>query len=250
WRSSAGKGRTHHFSARTPGQPWSACGGARSVLEKLYPPEVGARLTPWRSRALWRRKMASTELTGLLQYVRALAGTAAAGDRSDPDLLGQFVARRDEGAFAALLERHGPLVLGVCRQVLGDQQEAEDAFQATFLVLARKAATIHRQASLAAWLHRVALNLARTTLAAKARRRAHERQVARMVQATHAANEAPCDWQALVHEEVDRLAEKYRLPVVLCYLEGKTHGEAARALGWPLGTVKGRLARARDLLRT
>jgi RNA polymerase sigma-70 factor (ECF subfamily) len=177
--------------------------------------------------------MAGARLVGLLRYVRALTGTAGAGDRSDGDLLGQFVARRDEGAFAALLGRHGALVLGVCRQVLGDEQDAEDAFQATFLVLARKAGTIRQQDSLAAWLHRVAVNLCRTTLEATARRRTHERQVALMAQAIPAQDEAPRDWQPLVHEEVDRLPQKYRLPVVLCYLEGKTHEETARLSGPP-----------------
>src|SRR5262249_48847545 len=105
-----------------------------------------------------------------------LAGPTADADQTDAELLQQFVAGRDEGAFAALLERYGPLVLGVCRQVLGDVHDAEDAFQATFFVLARKAISIRRHESLAAWVHRVALNLARTARAAAARRQAHERQ--------------------------------------------------------------------------
>src|SRR5262249_45040927 len=156
---------------------------------------------------------------------------------------------RDEEAFAGLLRRHGPLVFGVCRQVLGDAHDAEDAFQATFLVLARKAATVARQDSLAAWLHRVALNVARTARTAAARRRAPERETALRTRPGPGDEVAPGDWQPLLHEEVDRLPEKYRVPVVLCYLEGRTHEEAARQLGWPLGSVKGRLARARDLLR-
>jgi RNA polymerase sigma factor (sigma-70 family) len=139
-------------------------------------------------------------------------------------------------------------VLGVCRRGLGDAQDAEDVFQAAFLVLARKAASIHKQQSLGAWLHRVALNLCRTLRAETARRQTHEREAAQRRQAAEA--EVPlCDWQPLLHEEVERLPEKYRLPVVLCYFEGKCHSEAAVQLGWPLGTVKGRLARARDLLR-
>jgi RNA polymerase sigma factor (sigma-70 family) len=192
--------------------------------------------------------MASPLLGGVLRYIRTLAGGAGGGDQGDEELLGQFVVRRDEGAFASLLERHGPLVLGVCRQVLGDAHEAEDAFQATFLILARKAGSIRRQEALAAWLHRVALNVSRTARARTARRRVNERQAVLMAQASP-AEEANASWQPVLHEEVDRLPEKYRVPVVLCYFEGKTHDEAARRLSWPVGTVKGRLARARDLLR-
>jgi RNA polymerase sigma factor (sigma-70 family) len=190
--------------------------------------------------------MASPALAGALRFVRSLAGT---GDLRDAELLGQFVECRDEAAFAALLARHGRLVLGACRQVLGNPQDAEDAFQATFLVLARKAGSVRRGESLAAWLHRVALNVARSARADDARRRQRERQACLMAQPSPAEGETPHDWQAVLHEEVDRLPDKYRLPVVLCYLEGQTHEGAARSLGWPVGTVKGRLARARDLLR-
>jgi RNA polymerase sigma factor (sigma-70 family) len=194
--------------------------------------------------------MTSTPVAGVVRYIGLLAGAEGAGDQSDQELLQRFVARRrDESAFAALLGRHGSLVHGVCRRVLGDEQDAEDAFQAVFLVLARKAASICKQASLAAWLHRVALNVSRTAKTGTARRQAHERQAALMAQTSPAEDEG-CDWLPLLHEEVDRLPEKYRVPLVLCYFQGKTHDEAALQLGWPLGTVKGRLARARDLLRT
>jgi RNA polymerase sigma factor (sigma-70 family) len=194
--------------------------------------------------------MASDAQADVLRYIRGLAAAGRRQEQSDAQLLRQFVAGRDEAAFAVLLQRHGPLVFGICRQVLSDRQDAEDTFQATFLVLARKAASIRRQESLGAWLHRVALNLCRTAAVETARRRAYEREAALMAQPTRPADIAPTDWQRIVHEEVDRLPEKYRLPVVLCYLQGKTHPEAAGELGWPLGTVKGRLARARDLLRT
>jgi RNA polymerase sigma factor (sigma-70 family) len=133
--------------------------------------------------------------------------------------------------------------------VLRDAHAAEDVFQAAFLVLARKAATIQKQESLAAWLHRVALNIARTARAGASQRQARERQAVVMSRPDAVDEVAQRDWQLLVHEEVDRLPEKYRVPVVLCYLEGKTHEQAASQLRWPLGTVKGRLARARDLLR-
>jgi RNA polymerase sigma factor (sigma-70 family) len=194
--------------------------------------------------------MGSRLIPGVLRYLQALAGAAGGGDRRDAELLEEFVARRDEAAFATLLERHGPLVLGVCWQVLGDAHDAEDAFQAVFLVLARRGRSIRRHASLAAWLHRVAVNVSRTAQLASARRRTHEKKAILISSATPVVDEAACDWQPLLHEEVDRLPEKYRVPVVLCYFEGKTHDQAARQLRWPLGTVKGRLARARDLLRT
>jgi RNA polymerase sigma factor (sigma-70 family) len=193
--------------------------------------------------------MTSTPLVGVLRYIGLLAGNEGAGDQSDQELLQRFVAGRDESAFAALLERHGPLVLGVCRRVLGDAQDVEDAFQAAFLVLARKAASIRKQESLAAWLHRVTVNLCRTAQAGTARRQAHERHAAQRRQAAE-VEVALSDWQPVLHQEVDRLPDKYRLPVILCYFEEKSHSEAAVQLGWPLGTVKGRLARARDLLRS
>lgn len=192
--------------------------------------------------------MAGQLLTGVLRYIRAL-DTTNVGE-SDLELLRRFIDSRDEGAFAALLQRHGSLVFGVCRQILRDAHDAEDAFQAVFLVLARKAGAIRRPGSLAAWLHRVALNVAQTAKASAETRRSHERQAILMAQASLEKDVVPPDWQPLVHEEVDRLPDKYRVAVVLCYFEGKSHGEAARALGWPLGTVKGRLARARSLLRT
>jgi len=192
--------------------------------------------------------MATHALADVLRYIHCLASDLFV-DASDGKLLEQFITQRDELAFAALLQRHGPLVFGVCRQVLGNPHDAEDAFQATFLVLARKATLIRKREALAAWLHRVALNIARTAKSSTTQRRFHERQAVPMSQRSPVDEVAMRDWQPLIHEEVDRLPEKYRVGVVLCYLEGKTHEEAARQLGWPLGTVKGRLARARDLLR-
>jgi RNA polymerase sigma factor (sigma-70 family) len=182
--------------------------------------------------------------------MRRLAGASPGDSQSDRQLLGQFVADQDEAAFAALLKRHGPLVLGVCRKVLGDLHEAEDAFQATFLVLAHKAGSIRRSESLGPWLYRVALNIAKTASGNTAQRQAHERRAAAMKQPSSADPVVWQDWQPLLHEEIDRLPEKYRAPVVLCYLQGLSNQEAARQLGCPAGTVKGRLSRARDLLRT
>jgi RNA polymerase sigma factor (sigma-70 family) len=167
----------------------------------------------------------------------------------DGELLERFIAARDGSAFEELVARHGPMVLGVCRHVLIDRHDAEDAFQATFLVLARQAGTIRDRRVLGAWLHGVAYRLALRAKLDAARRRMHERQVADMAAA------GPWDelaWQELrlaLHEEVQRLPEKYRAPIVLCYLEGQSHEAAAAHLDWPIGTVKGRLARARDLLQ-
>jgi RNA polymerase sigma factor (sigma-70 family) len=192
--------------------------------------------------------MARRSLAGVLDFVRSLVGTGQADCCDDASLLRRFAIQRDEAAFVALVQRHGPLVLSVCRQVLRDPHAAEDAFQVTFLVLARKAACIRSRESLAAWLHRVAYRAALKAKIASARRQAHERETITM-KSCAAAPELPAEWQPLLHEEVNRLPEKYRVPVVLCYLQGNTNEEAAHQLGWPIGTVKGRLARAREMLQ-
>jgi RNA polymerase sigma factor (sigma-70 family) len=190
------------------------------------------------------------QLTAVLCYLRHTAGTKMCDQQGDAQLIQKFVAQRNEDAFAVLLQRHGPMVFAVCRQVLGNAHDAEDAFQATFLVLARQARSIRKPEALAAWLHRVAVNLARTAKANTAQRQTHERQTVLMSPANPADEVELADAQSLIQEEVDRLPEKYRVPIVCCYLEGKTHEEVARQLGWPVGTVKGRLSRARQLLRT
>jgi DNA-directed RNA polymerase specialized sigma24 family protein len=142
--------------------------------------------------------MISTALARVLHYIRTLARTKQSDGQPDGELLRQFVARRDEGAFAMLLERHGPMALAVCRQFLGDARDAEDAFQATFLVLARKAASIRSSESLAAWLQRVAVNLARTARRGASRRRAHERQAVLMAHETAAEDDAFRDWRPVL----------------------------------------------------
>jgi RNA polymerase sigma factor (sigma-70 family) len=192
--------------------------------------------------------MARSPLTAVLHHVRGLLGARASADLTDAQLLERFVAHRDEAAFGALLERHGPLVLGVCRQVLHDEHAAEDVFQATFLVLARKAGSVRAGQALGGWLYRVAVNLARTARIAAARRRAHERQAPDMAPSDPLSEAALRELRPVLHEEVSRLPEKCRRPVLLCYLEGQTHEQAAAALGWPVGTVRSRLSRARDLL--
>jgi RNA polymerase sigma factor (sigma-70 family) len=182
--------------------------------------------------------------TGITQFVRALR-TQGCADRTDGQLLSQFLSRRDEAAFVALVRRHGPMVLGVCRRVLGNAADAEDAFQATFLVLVRKAASLTARAVLGDWLHGVARRTALSARRACARRRAKEQAMARPDVQSEAIQD---DWLPLLDAELSRLPENYRLPIVLCDLEGKTRREAADCLGWPEGTVAGRLARGRALL--
>jgi RNA polymerase sigma factor (sigma-70 family) len=188
----------------------------------------------------------SATLSGQL---RQLLGRHGADEQTDGHLLGRFVRQQDERAFTTLMLRHGPLVLRVCRRLLANAQDAEDAFQATFLVLVRKARALDDKGSLAGWLYGVAYRIAVRARAQAACRRAHERQAAQMQTRKTLGEPTGPDVAGLLEEELSGLPEKYRTPVVLCYLQGKTHAEAARQLQWPLGTVRGRVARARDLLR-
>jgi RNA polymerase sigma factor (sigma-70 family) len=169
------------------------------------------------------------------------------GPPTDQQLLQRFVATHDEAAFAALVDRHGPMVLGVCRSVLRHAQDAEDACQATFLVLARQAGNIRKPGSLAHWLHGVAYRLAARARAERDRER--ERRAPVRAPANPLDELTGRELHRILHEEVGRLPESYRLPLILCYLEGQTQDEAARQLGWSVTTVKGRLDRGRNLLR-
>jgi RNA polymerase sigma factor (sigma-70 family) len=166
---------------------------------------------------------------------------------TDGQLLTRFVAAGDESAFATLLRRHGPMVLGVCRRLLRHTQDAEDAFQATFLILAKKAPSVVQRDSVGSWLYAVAYRTARDARAVRARRRAVERQLAELPQPEVAPVE-PQDWRPLLDHELSRLPEKYREPVVLCDLEGLSRREAARQLGLAEGTLSSRLATARQML--
>jgi RNA polymerase sigma factor (sigma-70 family) len=182
--------------------------------------------------------------------IRCPPDTGAADNPTDAQLLARFVSERDEGAFALLVHRHGPLVLAVCRRVLGTVQDAEDAFQATFLVLARKAGAIQNPNLLGNWLYGVASRIARKARAGVSKRQMHEKQVQLLPTLQAPPAPEPDDLGPVLDQELSRLPEKYRIALVLCYLQGKTNEEAAQLLQWPTGTVKGRLARARDLLRT
>ena len=168
---------------------------------------------------------------------------------TDSQLLDDFVRERDHGAFGGLVSRHGPAVLQVCRGVLQDPHEAEDAFQATFLVLVRRAPQIKHPERLGGWLRGVAYRTAVRVRCRTARRRAFERSRAEMVRFDDFPQEIAPDVRQMIRDELDRLPDAYRQAVQLCYLEGLTHQEAARRLGWPLGTVKIRLVRGRRLLR-
>jgi RNA polymerase sigma factor (sigma-70 family) len=184
----------------------------------------------------------------VLRHLRRAALRPDGADLSDGQLLDCFLRRRDEAAFAALVRRHGPMVWGVCLRTLRNHHDAEDAFQATFLVLVRKAASIVPREQVAGWLHGVAYHTALKARAAAARRRLKERQPTAMTRSTADPHDRWEELQPLLDRELSRLPEKYRIPVVLCDLEGKTRKEAARQLGWPEGTLSGRLARARALL--
>lgn len=184
---------------------------------------------------------------------------------ADDQLLKRFFELRDDAAFALLVERYGPLVLGVCRRVLPDANDAEDAFQATFLVLVRKGATLRDPARLASWLYGVAYRTARKARSRAALRTKSERQAGAMSLKSASDDTAllPAlkgegtpgnltyeELHAILAEEISQLPEKYALPLVLCYLEGKTNAQAAAQLGWPEGSMSRRLSRARELLRS
>jgi RNA polymerase sigma factor (sigma-70 family) len=168
---------------------------------------------------------------------------------TDSQLLDHFVREHDHGAFRSLVSRHGPAVLQVCRGVLQDPHEADDAFQATFLVLVRKAPKIKEPDLVGGWLRGVAYRTAIRARCRAARRRAFERARAAMAHVEEFPDEIAPELRQMIRDELDRLPDTYRQAVILCYVEGLTHREAAQKLGWPVGTVKIRLVRGRRLLR-
>ncbi len=190
----------------------------------------------------------------ILRQLQVLYDIGTIKDLTDGQLLERFATDGDEAAelaFAALVERHEAMVWRVCLAILRDEHDAQDAFQATFLVLVRKARSLWVRDSLGPWLHQVACRTASCLRATIIRRRKHEQRLAQR-NAARAVEVGPArdaDRAAAVHEELNRLPEKYRVPLVLCDLEGRTHQEAARFLGWPIGTVKSRQSHGRGLVR-
>jgi RNA polymerase sigma factor (sigma-70 family) len=187
-----------------------------------------------------------------LRDLQVLFQLGVTGDFSDGQLLDRFVGPRDAGAeeaFAILVRRHGPMVLGVCRRVLSGSHEAEDAFQATFLVLARKAATIARRESLANWLYGVALRTAKDSRARAMRRRAWEERARTLRVIPAREGDRVDELRDILDDELSRLPARLRTPLLLCELESVSRHEAARRLGIPEGTLSSRLARAKSLLR-
>ena len=193
--------------------------------------------------------MRNGALRDVVQFIRHITPPGPMDDIPDGQLLECFIDHADEAAFATLLRRHGRLVLAVCRRALPCVQDAEDAFQATFLVLARNARSIAKRGSVASWLHGVAHRIARRARADIAKRRALEGCGRPAASPDFLQDLVWQDLRSILDGEVSRLPEKYRAAFVLCYMEGKSNEEAARLLGCPRGTVSSRLVRARAILR-
>jgi RNA polymerase sigma factor (sigma-70 family) len=189
--------------------------------------------------------MATSQMSEVIQHLRRTVLLHDGAGLTAGQLLEDYISRRDEAALAALVQRHGPMVWGVCRRVLRHHHDAEDAFQATFLVLVRKAASIVPRQMVANWLYGVAHQTALNARAAAAKRKRRERQVTEMPEPAVTEQDLWHDLQPILDEELSRLPDKYRSVVILCDLEGKTRKEAARQIGVPDGTVAGWLARAR-----
>jgi RNA polymerase sigma factor (sigma-70 family) len=191
--------------------------------------------------------MPPSPTTSVIEHIRRTVLLRDGGGLGDGELLGCFLEQHEQAALAALIMRHGPMVWGVCHRLL-NQHDAEDAFQATFLVLVRKAASIVPRERVANWLYGVAHQTALQARRTAARRRAREKQVTEMPEPAVTQEDQWRELQKLLDEELSRLPDKYRGVVVMCDLEGETRSEAARHLGLPEGTVASRLARARIML--
>jgi RNA polymerase sigma factor (sigma-70 family) len=191
--------------------------------------------------------MATRPITRIVEHLRRVAHLHDE-TLTDGKLLGRYLEYRDESAFAAIVQRHGGMVWGVCRRLAVNHHDAEDAFQAAFLVLARKAASVSPRDMLASWLHGVARHTAMKARALAMRRRSRERQVKDMPEPAADHHDIWRDLQGVVDQELGRLPEKYRIAILLCDLEGKTRREASRQLGIPEGTLAAHLARGRNML--
>jgi RNA polymerase sigma factor (sigma-70 family) len=193
--------------------------------------------------------MSVAKLNDVVRFLRTKCDAADERDDSDSALLDRFLNRHDHAALGILVQRHGPMVLAVCRRILADRHAAEDAFQATFVVLIRRAGSIRKPASLASWLHGVARHVAGRARAQITAEHERERRVVAMPQQEPLDELAWQELRGILDEEIGRLPERCRAPVVLCYLQGKSYDEAARELGCPKSSLASRLGRARTLLR-
>lgn len=193
--------------------------------------------------------MAKQPLNAAMQSLRKVATLHAYRSLPDGELLERFIDAHDEAAFTVLIEKHGPMVLGVCRRALTSLHDAEDACQATFLVLSRKAATVSKKASLGSWLHGVAGRVSANLKREQGRRRSRERKRDTAPSKDPASEVSWSEVQAVLDEELQLLPDRYRAPLVLCYLECLTRDEAATQLGVTPGSLHGLLERGRDLLR-
>jgi RNA polymerase sigma factor (sigma-70 family) len=193
--------------------------------------------------------MAEGSLGKVLAHIRRVAAVQAYRELADSELLEHFVTTSDDSAFTVLIERYGPLVLGLCRRMLGSVHDAEDVCQATFLVLARKASSIRKSTALSSWLHGVACRAAGQLKRDRARRQRRERGTHAPTAKDPAGEVSWREAQTILDEELERLPERYRAPLILCYLDGTTRDEAARRLCLATGTLHARLQRGRDLLR-
>jgi RNA polymerase sigma factor (sigma-70 family) len=204
--------------------------------------------------------MTNATAQGFTDHMQVLFNTGTCAGLTDGQLLDRFLAGRDDGgelAFEALVTRHGPMVMHVCRNLLDDPQDVHDAFQAVFLVLARRGSAIRDRDSVASWLYGVAVRVSARARVIAIRRNIRERRATEAARSVASVgsdqNRAPMierhECTEIIHHELGRLPEKFRAPVVLCYFEGLTHDEAAARLALPVGTVRSRLARARDRLR-
>lgn len=192
--------------------------------------------------------MADSPMSAFLRNLRRATIRRDEAGWSDGQLLEAYIRGREEAAFAALVRRHGPMVWGVCRRILCNESDAEDAFQATFLVLVRKAASVVPPEQIANWLYGVARQTAVKARAMAVKRKAREKQVTNMPEPASVEQDGSDDLLPLLDQELSRLPDKYRTAIVLCDLEGKSYKEAAGQLGCPEGTLAARLTRGRGML--
>ncbi|OAI42293.1 hypothetical protein AYO40_00175 [Planctomycetaceae bacterium SCGC AG-212-D15] len=193
--------------------------------------------------------MARAPLGSVLRQLRKLVGGDTREETGDGVLLERFAGARDEQAFEELLARHGPMVYGVCRRLVDNEHDAADAYQATFLVLAKKAGSIRKRDAVGSWLYGVAYRVARKARARAGRVRTSDEPVDPMSNADPSSAVVWADLRRVLDDELNTLPRKYRDPLVLCYLEGQTHEQAARSLGWPTGTMSRRVGRGLEWLR-